>query len=171
MEVLAISGNELRDDGIRYLACTLKHNQVLKTLHLYGCRLSAKYLADSLTTNKYLEELNISGNELCDIGIQHLAHALTVNQGLKKLNMQKSMLTSSHVENIAIFCGVRRITTKSVPVLTEALKNNHTLIELYLPNDLESSISGIEKAVNDVRMRNELPAITVTGKISHICFV
>ena len=57
----------------------------------------------------------------------------------------------------------RNITKKIVPVLTECLQKNHTLTQLQLPMNLQSSGISIEKAVNDIRKRNGLPLIQVQG--------
>ena len=161
----------------------LKYNTTLKTLWLLGCgltSLSAKSLAEALTTNKHLEVLSISDNALCDDGIQHLAHALRVNQGLKILNMASCGMTDVGLECLAKSLQLNnvltqlyiwnvntdspnRITEKIVPLLTECLHNNHTLTELWLPLSLKSSTTSIKKAVNDVRKRSGLPLIKVTG--------
>ena len=161
----------------------LKYNTTLKTLRLQRCgltTLSAKSLAEALTTNKHLEELSISYNALCDDGIQHLAHALRVNQGLKQLLLVSCGMTDVGLECLAKSVqhnnilnelqvwnvtekNPNRITEKIVPVLTECLQNNHTLTKLVLPNNLKSSTTSIENAVNDVRKRSGLPFIEVTG--------
>ena len=161
----------------------LIYNTTLKTLWLQRCgltTLSTESLAKVLTTNKYLEILDIDDNALCDDGIQHLAHALRVNQGLKALRLRScrvtdvgleclakslqhnNVLTQLHVWNI-IENNANRITEKIVPVLTECLQNNHTLTKLELPENLESSTTSIEEAVNDVRKRSGLPLIKVKG--------
>ena len=162
----------------------LKYNTTLKTLWLQRCglrSLSAKSLAEALTTNKHLEELIISDNALCDDGIQRLAHALRVNQGLKTLSLascgmtdvgleclakslqHNNVLNQLQVWNFGDKNNPNRITKKIVPVLTECLQNNHTLTELQLPHNLKSSTTSIEEAVNDVRKRSGLPRIKVTG--------
>ena len=51
-------------------------------------------LAEVLTTNKHLEELNISDNPLGSDGIQQFMCALSANQGLKKLYIQNCKITS-----------------------------------------------------------------------------
>ena len=160
----------------------LKYNTTLKTLWLQGCgltTLSAKSLAEALTTNKHLEKLNITNNALCDDGIQHLAHALRVNQGLKELSVVSCGMTNVGLECLAKSLqhnilnelqvwnvtekNPNRITDKIVPVLTECLQNNRTLIWLVLPENLKSSTTSIEEAVSDVRKRSGLPHIKVTG--------
>ena len=162
----------------------LKYNTILKTLRLQRCgltTLSAESLAEALTTNKYLEKLDISDNVLCDDVIQHLAHALRVNQGLKSLRLvscgmtdvgleclakslqHNNLLNELYLYNLSSTDNPNRITEKIVPVLTECLQNNHTLTKLELPKNLESSTTSIEEAVNDVRKRSGLPLIKVTG--------
>ena len=188
IDYLDLSGNNLlsEQDTIHAAIDTfieqLKYNTTLKTLQLQGCgltTLSAESLAEALATNKHLEILNISNNPLCDDGIQHLAHALTINQGLKTLFLsscgmtdvgfqclakslqQNNVLTQLQVWNFS--SNPNGITEKIVPVLTECLQNNHTLTELVLPENLKSSTTSIEEAVNDVRKRSGLPLIKVTG--------
>ena len=161
----------------------LKYNTTLKTLLLQRCgltSLSAKSLAEALTTNKHLEMFIITDNALCDDGIQHLAHALRVNQGLKEVWLMSCGMTDVGLECLAKSLqhnnvltelqvwkfgkhNPNRITDKIVPVLTECLQNNHTLTNLVLPMNLESSTTSIEEAVNDVRKRSGLPLIEVTG--------
>ena len=175
----------LKQDAIRgILAKQLKNNTTLKQLWLQRCGLnsqSAESLAEALTTNKHLELLNVSNNALCDDGIQHLAHALRVNQGLKHLYLWNCSMTDVGLECLAkslqhnnvltrlyVYNGYspnnpNRLTEKIVPVLTEYLQNNHTLIKLVLPGNLRSSSGSIEKAVNDVRKRSRLPLIEVSG--------
>ena len=165
----------------------LQSNTTLQQLRLQGCGLnsqSAGSLAEALTTNKHLKVLSLSDNALCDDGIQHLAHALRVNQGLKELR-----LISCGMTDVGLECLVKslqhnnvlnrlyvsnfshnhnRLTEKIVPVLTECLQNNHSLTRLWLPENLRSSTTSIEEAVNDVRKRNGLPFIEVRGRSIHV---
>ena len=164
----------------------LENNTTLRSLRLQGCGLnsqSAESLAKVLATNKHLEELNLNYNALCDDGIQHLAQALRVNQGLKELRLISCCMTDVGLEylaqslqynndlshlllwNLQMGSKSNIITEKVVPILTECLQNNHTLTLLELPRDFKSSttLGNIEKAVNDVRKRSELPLIEVSG--------
>ena len=52
-----------------------------------------KDLAEALTTNKHLEELDISENVLDNGCIKCLAHTLNVDQCLKKLHVRKCSIT------------------------------------------------------------------------------
>ena len=171
-------------DPFGIFAEQLKNNTTLKTLWLRGFGLnswSAEILAEALTINKHLEQLDIGDNPLYDNGIQHLACALRVNHSLKVLWLvscgmtdvglkclakslqHNNVLTQLKVWNFDRNRYPNRITEKIVPVLTECLQNNHTLTWLELPKYLESSTTSIEEAVNDVRKRSGLPLIKVTG--------
>ena len=186
INTLDLHHNDLvsKQDAFRgTLSKQLKNNTTLKQLQLRGCCLnsqSAESLAEALTTNKYLELLNVDENVLCDDGVQHFAHALRVNQGLKHLYLWSCGMTDVGLEYLAkslqhnnvltildISNGYannpNRLTEKIVPVLTECLQNNHILTELVLPKNLRSSTASIEKAVNDVRKRSGLPLIEVLG--------
>ena len=125
--------------------------------------------------------MSVGENALCDDGIQHLARALRVNQGLQDLSLQSCGMTDVGLEYLAkslqhnkclatltignYYTGKNsnRLTEKIVPVLTKCLQNNHTLTVLELPDNLKSSTTSIETAVNDVRKRRELPLIQVRG--------
>ena len=118
LEELNISDNtEVGEGGIQHLMHALGVNKGLKKLNLTACRLttqSAKRLADALSANKYLEELNISGNLLRDIGIKHVDQD---NQHLKRLEL--------------VSCG---ITDDGLQRLAEAIQDNHTLSTLLVHN-------------------------------------
>ena len=88
---------------------------------------------------------------MTDVGLECLANSLQYNSVLNILQLWNSSKNPN------------RLTENIVPVLTECLQNNHTLTELWLPGNLESSITSIEEAVNDVRKRSGLPLIKVTG--------
>ena len=188
---LKLNFNYLQSDQdvIHASFCTLaeqiKKNTTLKTLWLQGCGLnsqSAERLAEALATNELLEELYVSDNALGDDGIQHLAQALRVNQGLYELYLNScgmsdvgfeilaKSLQHNKVLNRVVLPNSRsnshspnRITEKVIPFLTECLQNNHTLTELVLPENLRSSTTSIEKAVNDVRKKSGLSLIYVSG--------
>ena len=165
----------------------LQSNTTLQELWLQGCGLnsqSAESLAEALTTNKHLKVLSLSDNALCDDGIQHLAHALRVNQGLEVLRLMSCGMTDVGLECLVkslqhnnvlnkLFVGNlsrnhNRLTERIVPILTECLQNNHAFTELQLPGNLRSSRASIEEVVNDVRKRNGLPFIIVTGRSIHV---
>ena len=157
LEALDISGNELCDNSIEHLAHALGINHNVKKLSLNDCRLtswSAKSFAELLTTNKYLEELDVSNNALDGDSIRCLIHALQVNQKLKSLKMYDYPMTESGLECLA-----------------KCLQNNHNLTELVVPcTSSSSSLVNIEKAINDVRMKNGLPIISIKDHNNNIMF-
>ena len=90
---------------------------------------------------------------MTDVGLECLAKSLQHNKVLTKL----------YIDNGYEVKNPNRLTEKIDPVLSECLQNNHTLTELWLPENLESSTTRIEKAVDDVRKRRGLPLIKVRG--------
>ena len=191
LEELDISSNKqlLCDDGIQHLAriLTIRGNRGLKKLHLRGCSitsLSAESLAAALTTNKRLEELDISDNALGDNGIQHLADILQNNQYLKKLELASCGMTDVGLEylakslernkvleslNISTSADENKnlITKKMIPFLVKSLQNNQALTTLSLPMSLRTEFdrvtSDIQQAISNVEKRSKLPFIQVEG--------
>ena len=81
------------------------------------------------------------------------------------MNCMELCLTTLDISNGYGANNPNRLTEKIIPVLTECLQNNLTLIELKIPKNLQSSTTSIKKAVNGVRNRNGLPCIEVKGII------
>ena len=187
INILNIDFNDFasKHDGVlsfSVLAEQLKNNATLEQLWLLKCGLnsqSAESLAEALTTNRHLNLLSVSNNALCDDGIRHLAHALRINQGLQHLYLQSCGMTDVGLEclahslqhnkaltrlNLSNYAqNQNRLTEKIVPILTECFQNNHSLTELELPKNLESSATRVEEAINGVRKRRGLPLIKVKG--------
>ena len=90
---------------------------------------------------------------MTDVGLECLAHSLQHNM----------VLTELYVCNFYNAKNPNTLTENIVPVLAKCLQNNHTLTELWLPKNLQSSTTSIEEAVNDVRKRRRLPLIKVSG--------
>ena len=132
----------------------LRENITLKRLYLRNCKItpsSAESLAEALATNKHMEILDISFNEVCIDGFQHLTHALRVNQGLKKLNMNRSRFTVDSVESLAV-----------------ALAANKHLKELDIGNNAlcDGGIKHLEHAlkVNEGLKKLDLSQCCLTAK-------
>jgi hypothetical protein len=98
----------------------------------------ALILADALINNTNLEILYLHDNHIRDSGVQYLSHVLTTkNLTLKTLNL-----------------GSNEITDQGAEYLSEMLKNNRTLIHLYLHNN-QISNRGIEILANILAYSNQ----------------
>ncbi|KAK7919736.1 hypothetical protein WMY93_011020 [Mugilogobius chulae] len=110
--------NAIGNEGIVYLAESLKSNTSLQTLCLQGVSAGspgAVALADSLITNQSLQTLDLRGNTVGIEGAKALANALKINRSLKSLNLQENCLGMDG----AIF-------------IATALKGNHQLSYINL---------------------------------------
>ena len=80
---LDLRGNQLTDEGAKYLAEAINNNCQLRTLNLRVNQLTeegAKYLAEAINNNNcQLRMLHLSLNKVSDIGAQHLAEAINNN--------------------------------------------------------------------------------------------
>jgi Ran GTPase-activating protein (RanGAP) involved in mRNA processing and transport len=138
LTALDLSGNEgIGEAGWRELAGALRHNRTLAELDLSSCNLrgaSLRPLSEALSTNEQLRSLVLSFNILDDDDARCLADMLRKDCTLAKLDL-------SHNTDIGE-AGWR--------VLTDALRENHTLAELSTSN---CNISKKERMVMDTCLR------------------
>ncbi|XP_069759182.1 NACHT, LRR and PYD domains-containing protein 3-like isoform X2 [Narcine bancroftii] len=129
---LDVHSNSFEDSGVRTLSEVLRKPECnLKKIQLGDndlTEISAGYLADVLSTNHSLTELNLSDNELGDSGVELLAKAL----GKPGNKMQRLWLDC---------VGLTAIGTKE---LASALCVNCSLTVLYL-NQNELGDTGVEQ--------------------------
>ncbi|CAF3949812.1 unnamed protein product, partial [Rotaria sordida] len=122
---LNISGNNIKDKGVEYLADILRCNKTLTTLSLSDCGLEAsctQRLADALRTNNTLTKLVLGRSKIGIAGAKYIAAALRNNKTLKQFE-----LSGNHGDCVAI--GV-----------TVQFRNDRTLTTLDLrQNQIEST--------------------------------
>ncbi|XP_073703228.1 NACHT, LRR and PYD domains-containing protein 3-like [Garra rufa] len=94
---LDLSNNDLKDTGVKLLSDGLKRNCKLEILRLSICNLTAQ-CCESLSSvlqssNSGLKELDLSNNDLKDIGVMLLSDGLKRNSKLETLRLSGCMVT------------------------------------------------------------------------------
>ncbi|XP_073689391.1 NACHT, LRR and PYD domains-containing protein 3-like [Garra rufa] len=94
---LDLSNNDLKDTGVKLLSDGLKRNCKLEILRLILCNLTAQ-CCESLSSvlqcsNSGLKELDLSNNDLKDIGVMLLSDGLKRNCKLEILRLSGCMVT------------------------------------------------------------------------------
>ena len=94
---------------------------------------------------------------MTDIGLQHIVNSLQQNTSLTALKVYNFL----HREH------PNRMTEKgdAIQYLFSCLKKRPTPLTLVLPMDFESSVTDIQQDINDVRMKSEMAAIKILGKL------
>jgi Ran GTPase-activating protein (RanGAP) involved in mRNA processing and transport len=120
---LLLEGCNINDNGVKLISNMLKVNTTLTTLHLYNNIIEAtgaKYISKMLKQNTTLTTLDLAFNIIGDNGVMYICKALTLNKytGLTKL-----------------YLHYNKITSQGVAYINELLKQNTTLITLFLSSN------------------------------------
>ena len=168
LKELKLEGNDIGDDGVRYLVEGLTENEIsapnttLEHLDLAWNgieREGALRLAEGLRENAKLSFLNLSGNRIGSEGARAFAEALSYN-----LNLNKLILTNNKIENSGAFalamawgkptCCLKNLCWEDNPIMDEGLaslervptfRSNH---EHWLGQLLHKLSKGIVASVN-----------------------
>lgn len=148
VEHIDLRGNNIRSDGATSIAQLLKVNTSIQTISLeWNCigiwETGIQSLADALSVNRTLVELDLRNNKIGPQGIRSLSIALKHNTSLKRIDLRWN--------NAGIIGG---------RALVDMLKWNETVNELDLngneiPDDISKAICKKIKCLN-LFIRNAL---------------
>jgi hypothetical protein len=150
LKCLSLSFNNLRDEGVQYLANILSlNNSKLETLSLHATGITdegVQHLVDMLENNTVLSWLYLGQNEISDQGVHLLTDALTHhNKTLKVLSLSLN----------------KSITDTSVDYFIEMLKVNKSLETLWI-NDCNLSTKGQRKLQKMAQSNKQLFSLFVS---------
>ena len=102
-EVLDLQGNPI-STGVAHIAESLKHNHSLLKINLGNCGISekgSKAIGDALMVNTFLQVLDLHDNPI-SAGVVHIADSLTHNHSLLEIDLSNCGLTETETESFAI---------------------------------------------------------------------
>ncbi|XP_078506370.1 ribonuclease inhibitor-like [Lissotriton helveticus] len=128
------SGMEELCDGLRSPGCRI---QILRFFMCNLTALSCTALSSVLSTSSYLQELDLSGNELGDLGVSRLCQGLKHQDcKLRKLDISEGSLTGVCCEDLSLVLTV-----------------NQSLVELILSQNALSD-SGVQQLCEGLKHEN-----------------
>uniref|UniRef100_A0A1X7UH41 Death domain-containing protein n=1 Tax=Amphimedon queenslandica TaxID=400682 RepID=A0A1X7UH41_AMPQE len=151
-----ITFNYLSSDRIQSLIPIILGIHAIEQLHLLSsfflreCILS---FSSQLTTNGSLKTLALTGNSISDDGVIALAKSLEYNKTLECLHLNDNP----------------GITSVSAESLAELLRNNNTLINLYL-DKTNIDTSGVLKLIESLKTNNTLRELWLDKHHEKTCF-
>jgi len=117
---LDIGHNKVGDEGVRYLAASLRSSSTLTDLCINGNHVGdegAQHLAEALRNNFSITTLYIRSNNIGTSGIKYLAQSLQGNVSLTKLDLRDN-----------------NVGAKGIKCLAAALRSNSSIMTLYIKN-------------------------------------
>ncbi|KAI4876036.1 hypothetical protein NFI96_025875, partial [Prochilodus magdalenae] len=144
---LDLSNNDLQDSGVELLSTTLKSSQCkLKTLRFAICNLSKKScetLQSVLQTENSLKELDLSNNDLQDLGVELLSAGLESSHckleilrlalcdlGIKTCENLQSVLQKENCSLKELDLSNNDLRDPGVELLSAGLKSSHCKLEI-----------------------------------------
>ncbi|CAF1283891.1 unnamed protein product [Didymodactylos carnosus] len=104
-------------------------------------------LGDELRINKYWHGLHLVENNNSDRGVKYLARGSYSNARLKVLDLDGNQISDECVKEIAHILPIARnsITDRSINVICNILKCNHTWKNLYICDDRQLSRKSVQQ--------------------------
>ena len=140
---LNLWGNDLTFESISRLVMSLDGNKTLKELDLAWNRISDKsieIISQFLALNTCaLEDIDLSFNEITEVGASHLAHMCTKNRTLKALVLNNNQINDSGLTSL-----VEAIVTENKTLKQLKLESN----EYITTQGVKSILGLLEKSKN-----------------------
>jgi Ran GTPase-activating protein (RanGAP) involved in mRNA processing and transport len=133
LQLLDLGKNDIRDDGVKILADTIKTTTTLKVLSLKDNKIGSKgiqMLAAAISASGTLSDLDLAYNKFGNEGTKYIAQTLkpsTVSKGLFGL---QSTTIDSNVQ--MLYLQGNEIGDGGVAFLCDAMKSNKSLKHLFL---------------------------------------
>ncbi|KAL1917366.1 uncharacterized protein VTP21DRAFT_5022 [Calcarisporiella thermophila] len=182
LEVLDVCGNDLRTNGVQYVAQSLRRNRSLRELLIADNRIDSKgltFFAEALKRNQSLEILDLNRNPLSTPtleGIHSLKNALTLNRSLRGLFLAETGLTSEgaialaesitetkHLQHLDL-TGNPRLELAGVLALSVSVKMNWSLtcLDVNVPPN-HKDMARLSREIVSVCIRNAEAAQNPAG--------
>ncbi len=143
-ELLNLTGNDIYNEDVLYLAVIFKVNHSLTFIALnenYIRDVGAGYLADALNVNYTLGWIDLGHNLIGDVGAGYLAKALKVNRTLSSIWLDQNNIGVTGFKHLAEALKLNKTLTlidlrsnyrigEGIEYLAEALMVNYTLTEV-----------------------------------------
>ncbi|UJR18189.1 hypothetical protein I4U23_005090 [Adineta vaga] len=140
---LNLSGEQLNDQDIVIISDQGIISKQCKILVLMSAAITDQglsVLSDAIHDNQYLEELNISQNNISDVGVQYLASAMKTS-ALKRLDLSANDISDEGVKYLAealqtnlkliqLSLSENRIGNDGVKVFADILSHGNTILEM-----------------------------------------
>jgi Ran GTPase-activating protein (RanGAP) involved in mRNA processing and transport len=168
LSILNLSCTRLTIYSLKEISFALKYNSTLKELHLGQNQMKdecAEIIADMIYANKYLNRLDLSGNDFTSTGARLISLALRQEQcSLVDLDLSQNMINDEGACIIADILKINKslnkldlssntISSMGVEALTHGLQYNKSLKDLRLSHS-EISFLGIKSIALTLQQGN-----------------
>jgi len=164
LQKLTISNNRIRDDGVIAISNSLKYNISLQELNMSKNMITSegtKHITEAIQVNKTLKQLDLSINKIADEGTNFISDALIF---LQHLNISHNNITDIGIKVIAeaiqinstinnINVSKNHISTEGLLYFMEAVKNNCTLqvVDVTRNNVTRSGFTSIKQCIENLQ--------------------
>ena len=161
LNILSLPNNQITDNEIATLSEAIAVNTTLKRLDLSHNLISDVWvLANSLKNNKSLQELNLSGNNIDNIGATTFAKTIQGNTTLLELNISKNWIDKEGIMNLLEEFNKSKTLHKLVCTHNNLSKPGLRAINEYIRK--EKTVQIFNASWNSIHIMNHKLAIQTT---------